>query len=178
MKKSLVALSIAVIAALTIVLACEKKKVEGIGPTYDATGNPNPGYQTVSGASTYTNPATKNSALVVGGSGWTNPTCGSTKSLTLKGFNGTVDVTLSFASPITTGTYQVAPSPGPNHVCAIKVVNAPDQPAGIVWIGQSGTVAINTTTASINASFKSIPCTQQSFGFPIVSVSGVLGCSQ
>src|SRR5436190_23518837 len=89
--------------------ACEKKNQDNaISPSYGATGNPNPGAQTVTGNTTPTNPATENTALSIGGPGWTNPTCGSTFSITLKGFNGTTDVTLSFAKAMKTATYNIA----------------------------------------------------------------------
>jgi hypothetical protein len=160
-----------------VIVACEKKKSNAISPTYGATGNPNPGAQTVTGNTTPTNPATENTSMIVGGSGWTNPTCGSTFSITLKGYNGTTDVTISFAKAMKTGTYAIAATPSGTTTCAMTIVNAPNQPAGIVWYGKSGSVVVNTTSASISAGFQDIVCTQQSFGFPTVSASGFLGCS-
>jgi hypothetical protein len=166
------------VVACVIIFACEKKKSTGIAPTYGATGNPNPGAQTVTGSTTPSNPATENTSIQVGGPGWTNPTCGSTFSITLKGYNGATEVTLSFASTIKTGTYAIATTPQGNTSCAMTVVNAPGQPGGIVWYGKTGQVSVNTTTASMSASFNNIVCTQQSFGFPTVAASGFLGCSQ
>jgi hypothetical protein len=165
-------------AIITLVIfSCEKKQSDGIAPTYGTTGNPHPNEQTVTGSTTYSNPATKNTALIVGGSGWSNPTCGSTKSVTLKGVSNETDVTLSFATAIKSGTYAIATIPG-SQACALTIVNAPDQPAGIIWYGKSGSVAVTTTSSSINAKFTNIVCTQKNFNFPVVSASGTLSCSQ
>ena len=181
MNKRFLPFALLVISAFVLFIACEKKKSNGISPDYRENagtgGNPNTNNPTVTGTNTLTNPATQNSGFVVGGTGWTNPTCGSTNSVTLKGLNGETEVTLTFASTITSGTYAIGSVPG-NSVCAMTVLNAPSQPAGILWVGKSGQVSVNTSTASINAFFTSIQCTQASFIYPVVSVSGNLGCSQ
>ncbi|MBA3682078.1 MAG: hypothetical protein H0W73_13105 [Bacteroidetes bacterium] len=182
MKKQFLIISGFAVLTASLIFSCAKKKEDNrISPTYkeDATGtggNPNVGNQTVTGTATLTNPATTNSSLLVGGAGWSNPTCSSTNSITLKGINGGVDVTLSFLFPPTSGTYAIASNPGPQS-CAMTVVNAPNQPSGIVWYGKTGQVVVNTTTTAINASFSGILCTQQNFNFPTVGVSGNLGCN-
>ena len=166
-----------VCSGLLLVIACEKKPNEGISPTYGATGNPNPGAQTTTGNTTPTNPATENTSIQVGESGWSNPSCSSTNSLMLLGYNGTTTVTLQFASAIKSGTYAISTTPQGTTSCAMTIVNAPNQPSGIVWHGKTGAVSVLTTTSSINAFFTNVVCTQLSFGFPTVSASGVLGCS-
>ncbi|MBI2721302.1 MAG: hypothetical protein HYX39_03895 [Bacteroidetes bacterium] len=184
MKKYIFTLSACFAIASLVFLSCDKKKDNGaITPTYkeDATGtagNPNVNNQTVTGTNTLTNPATNNSSLLVGGSGWSNPTCISTNSLTLRGINGSVDVALNFSQLPAQGTftYQISSSPGVG-ACSMVVQNAPNQPAGIVWYGKYGTVSVQTTTSSINASFTGVQCVQQSFNFPQVSVSGNIGCN-
>ncbi len=182
MKKQFLLISGFAILSAILVFSCAKKKDNGaIAPTYkeDATGtggNPNVGNQTVTGTATLTNPATTNSSLLVGGSGWSNPTCISTNSITLKGINGSVDVTLNFLFPPTTGTYAIAASPGP-QACSMIVNNAPNQPSGIVWYAKTGQVVVNTTTTAINATFAGIVCTQANFNFPTVGVSGSMGCN-
>jgi hypothetical protein len=177
MKKRFLIVS-GVIAMLCVVaIACEKKgNPDAISPTFGTTGNPNPNNPTVTGNTSYTNPATTNSSFSVGGTGWTNPTCGTTFSIMLKGLRDETDVTLSFPSIIKTGTYVVTASPGSGQ-CAVTVANAPDQPSGIVWYGKSGTVVVNTTSTSISAYLSGVICTQQAFNFPTVSLSGQLGCS-
>jgi hypothetical protein len=166
-----------VCTGLVTLISCEKKKSEGISPTYGATGNPHPGAQTVTGTSTPSNPATENTSIQVGGQGWSNPSCSSTLSLTLKGFSGNTEVTLAFATAIKSGTYAISTNPSGSSSCAMMIVNAPNQPNGIVWYGKTGSVSVLTTTSSINASFNNVVCTQQNFGFPTVTASGVLGCS-
>ncbi len=171
------------IVLLTIVLFSCQKKSDGTATTpgykeeNGTGGNPFPNNPTVTGTPTSTNPATQNSSLLVGGIGWSNPTCASTLSVTLKGINGGIDVTLNFFSPPTTGTYVIAPVASQTQACSMTINNAPNQPAGTVWYGKSGLVAVNTTSNSINASFSGVICTQQSFNFPQVSVSGNLGCN-
>ncbi|MBA2612115.1 MAG: hypothetical protein H0U95_09095 [Bacteroidetes bacterium] len=182
MKKQFLIISGFAIITASLIFSCAKKKADNrIQPTYkeDATGtggNPNVGNQTVTGTATLTNPATQNSSLLVGGSGWSNPTCISTNSITLKGINGSIDVTLNFLFPPTTGTYAIAASPNAG-ACSMIVNNAPNQPSGIVWYGKTGSVVVNTTSTSIQASFTGILCTQQNFNFPTVGVSGNLGCN-
>lgn len=180
MKKTLIISGLALLTS-AILFSCEKKKETGIGPGYKeeaGTGlNPNPN-PTVTGASTNTNPATNSSNLQVGGSGWSNPTCASTSSVTLKGINGQVEVTMSFFMPPSAGTatYQVASAATQSNVCAMMVTNAPNQPAGTVWFAKSGLVTVSTTTSGIGATFFNIKCYQQDFNFPEVTVSGNLNC--
>ncbi|MDO9001269.1 MAG: hypothetical protein Q7W45_16005 [Bacteroidota bacterium] len=182
MKKQFLIISGLAIISASIIFSCKKKGDDNrITPTYkeDATGtggNPNVGNQTVTGTATITNPATQNSSLLVGGAGWSNPTCISTNSITLKGLNGSIEVTLSFLFPPTSGTYAIAASPNA-QACSMTVLNAPNQPAGLVWYGKTGQVVVNTTTTAINASFTGVQCTQQNFNFPAVGVSGNLGCN-
>jgi hypothetical protein len=176
MRKPVSIITASLLSAAFILLACEKKRSEGIAPTYGTTGNPNPGHQTVTGTTTSTNPATTNTSLRVEGGGWSNPTCPSTNSVMLKGVNGATEVILSFATTMKTATYAIAATPQGNSACAMTVLNAPGQPAGTVWYGQSGQVVVNTTTASINASFSNVVCTQKTFNFPMVTVSGALSC--
>jgi len=177
MKKQILAFGLFIALSGITLLACQKKKSDGISPTYGTTGNPNPGNPTVTGNVTPTNPATDNSSIYIGGSGWNNPTCGTTNSIALKGYNGNIDVTLSFNTSIKSGTYSVGPNAA-NGVCALTIINAPNQPSGISWIGKTGMVTVNTTTNSINASFTGVVCTQASFNFPTVTASGFLGCNQ
>lgn len=183
MKKQFLIISGLAIICASIVFSCKKKEDNSITPTYkeDATGtggNPNVGNQTVTGTATLTNPATQNSSLLVGGAGWSNPTCVSTNSITLKGINGSVEVTLNFLFPPTIGsaTYAIAASPNA-QACSMTILNAPNQPSGLVWYGKTGSVAVTTTSNAIQASFTGILCTQQNFNFPTVGVSGNLGCN-
>ncbi len=181
MKKHFVLIGFAVI--LSIGFSCkDKNSKNAITPDYGATGNPNPNNQTVTGSTTYTSPATQNTSFLVGDIGWSNPSCISTGSLSLRATKGNTDVLLTFAAPpASTGssTYAIGALPA-SGICAVTVINAPDQPAGVVWYGKSGTVVVTTNSTSINASLigSGIVCTQKDFNFPQVVITGGLGCSQ
>lgn len=179
MKSKILILSKFLLIVLVIVISCTKKKNDGIGPGYGTTGNPNPNGQTTTSGTTYTNPATDNSSIKIGESGWTNPTCGTNNSLVLQGINGVISVNLTFPSKILSGTniYNINPNGGAN-TCALTILNAPNQPQNIVWYGQSGVVTVQTTSSSINAFFSGVVCTQASFSYPTVTASGTLGCTQ
>jgi hypothetical protein len=169
------------LATVTVLLigysSCRKKEEStAITPDYSATGNPNPGAQTVTGATSYSNPATKNSSILVGNSGWSNLTCPSTSSSTLRGSDGSSEVVLNFSGAATTGVYAIALTPAAG-ACAMTLKNAPNQPAGIPWYAKSGNVTVSVTPSSINAYFSNIVCTQQSFNFPTVNATGTLSCS-
>jgi len=176
MKKAF-ALFITFSVIFALVSACEKKgDKNAIKPDYGATGNPNPDNQTVTGATTYTNPATQNTSIKIGDTGWSNLTCASTNSATLKGTKGEIEVTLSFPGAATTNTYAIASVPAAG-ACAMTIVNAPNQPAGLVWYAKQGTVAVVTSSNSIKATFNGVVCTQQTFNFPTVSASGTVSCN-
>lgn len=186
MKKNVFIMT-GVVAMATLVLFACKKKVDDatIHPTYkeEASGtasNPNPNNVTVTGTTTTNNPATENTSIVMGGGGWSNPSCISTNSLYLKGINGDTEVTLTFASPPMVGsyTYNVASTPGVNAV-AMSVVNAPDQPSGVIWYGRSGVVTVNSSTSAVNAVITGtgVMCVQSTFNFPQVTLYGSLGCN-
>lgn len=187
MKKiNILALTFVTIAAL-VFFACEKKETAScsdgstVKPGYkDACtgtgGNPNAGNATQTGSVPITNPASENSSLNVGGSGWLNPSCASSGSLTLQGISGSVKVTLSFNVIPTPGSYNVSSVSGPSNV-QVMVENAPSQPSGITWFGKTGVVTVNSNSTSINATFTGIQCVQSNFNFPVVSVSGNVGCN-
>jgi hypothetical protein len=174
-RNSLLACSFLVVVLLFS--ACEKKgDKNAITPDYSATGNPNPNNQTVTGASSYSNPATQNTSILVGTSGWGYFTCATTNSTTLKGFiSDGPEVTLSFAGPATTQTYAIA-SVASSNACAMTILNPPNQPAGIMWYGKVGSVVVSTSSTGVTATFVNVVCTQQSFGFPTVNASGTLSC--
>lgn len=162
---------------LSITFSCkDKNDKNAIAPDYGATGNPYPNNQTVTGSTTYTSPATQNTSFLVGDIGWSNPSCISTSSLGLRATKDNVDVVLTFATAITSGTYAISTTPSGTTSCAMAVLNAPNQPAGVYWYGKSGMVVVTTTSSSINASLVGAVCTQKDFNFPQVIVTGNLGC--
>lgn len=164
--------------ALALTTSCEKKTVDEsiISPTFGGTGNPNPN-STITGNVTFSTMATDNSTLSVGGVGWTNPSCGSTSSVNLTGYYDSTTVVLSFNAAATSGTYAITSIPTSTS-CALTLVHAPNQPSGVVWYGNGGYVSVTTSTSNISAKFIGVTCVQSSFNYPVVYVSGVLGCTQ
>ena len=183
MKKYFIATAGLALTLSIVFLACTKKNdSNAITPTYkeEATGtggNPTKDQVTVTGSNTMqTNPASNSSSINTSNVGFTFPTCASTSSLALKALNGSVDVTVSFALPPTTGVYQVGPGVG-NGMCTVVVNNAPNQPAGVVWYGKTGSVSVSTSTNGISAVLNSVQCTQATFQFPQVVVTGNMSCN-
>lgn len=179
MKNLLAFIGLAIVISFTF--SCkDKNSSSAIKPDYSATGNPYPNNQTVTGSTTFTSPATQNTSLHVGDIGWSNPTCASSQSMSLKGTKDNIDVVLVFNPALTgssTGTFAITSGvPGPGS-CQLTVLNAPGQPTGVYWYGKSGSVSVTTSTNSINANLLNVVCTQKDFNFPQVTVSGVLGCN-
>lgn len=166
------------------IISCKEKNNDNITPTYknQATGtaaNPCIGCITVTGTSTITNPATENTALVVGGAvaGWSFDGC-ATSPNTLTGHNGNTTVQLVFGGgAVSTGTYALTPNLPLAGQARMIVTSAPGQPEGIAWYSKSGSVSVVTSTAGTTATFNNIQCLQYSFLFPVVTVSGNLTCS-
>src|ERR1051326_6985465 len=84
-----------------IIVSCKDKNNDNITPTYknQSTGtgaNPNINVVTVTGTQTVTNPATANSSIQTGGSGWLMAGCASSNPTTLTGTNGNTQVQIQF----------------------------------------------------------------------------------
>ncbi len=129
-------------------------------------------------AVTYTsvNPSTQNSSINIGGAGWYSASCASTNSLTLKAINGPIDATIYFLFAPNSGTYAIAASPLPG-ACSLSILNAPNQPANVMWYGKTGQVVVNVTSGGISATLSNIQCTQQNFNFPVVVANGNISCN-
>lgn len=177
MKKQFVLFGV-LITAIVVSFACQKKEnSDAIAPTYGSTGNPYPNNQTVTGSTSFTNPATQNTSVDVGNSaGWTNPTCLTTGSITLRAFKGSTEVVLSFAQIATTGTYNIASVAQGTVSCALQINNASDQPAGVSWFGKTGTVYVTVSPSNITAILNNCVCTQSNFNFPTVMATGFIAC--
>ena len=168
--------------------SCKDKAndVNAITPTYkeNSTGtgaNPNIGNVTVTGSATLTNPATQNSAIQVGGTGWSFDACVVNGNVLRGNLSGTsTEVILTFATAPSAGNYSLTNTVPSGNLCRLVVNNSPGQPGGITWYSKSGlvTVTTNTTTTptTINASFCNIQCLQQTFLFPVVTACGYLVC--
>jgi hypothetical protein len=125
---------------------------------------------------TPTNPATQNTSLQVGGSGWLNANCSASSSLSLVSINGQTNVYLNFGSAMTSGTYAISTGTFSPNTCQLTVTSAPNQPPTITWYGKTGSVIVNATSTGITATINNVICTQTSFNFPVVAVSGTMGC--
>ena len=165
------------IIVLGITFSCKDKNNKGaITPDYGSTGNPYPNNQTVTGSTTFTSPATKNTSFIVGDIGWSNPSCISTSSTALRATKDNIDVIITFGSAVSTGTYAISATTGSNS-CVLTAYNVPDQPTGVYWYGKGGSVVVTISATSINAKLQNVVCTQKEFNFPQVLISGAIGCS-
>lgn len=182
MKKILLS-SLVVLALSTtiIVVSCKDKNNNNITPTYrnQSTGtgaNPCLNCVTVTGTSTPQTPATENSSLYTGGSGWSYNACSTTPNA-MTGFNGPTQVQIVFGGGLSAGTYAFTSGIPTAGQARMTVYNAPGQPEGIVWYSKSGTVTTATTTGGgYTASYSGIGCVQHDYLFPMVTVSGTLIC--
>ena len=182
MKKLCIsAISILALSALFVV-SCKIKNNDNITPTYrnQSTGtgaNPNINVVTVTGQQEATNPATQNSSLQVGSlmSGWAFDGCVSHPNYFLAK-NGSTIIKVEFASPITTGTFALTAGIPNMAEARITVYGAPGQPDEVVWYSKSGSVTVTFSGGIYKASFTNIPCLQQNFLFPTVTLSGDVIC--
>jgi hypothetical protein len=183
MKKILLPVVLLGALSVFVIVSCKEKNNNNITPTYknQSTGtgaNPNINVVTVTGTTTTSNPATQNTAITVGGSipGWNFDGC-ATSPNTLTGRNGNCTIQLVFGGgTIASQNYGLTAGIPTAGQARMIVYNAPGQPDGVVWYSKSGTVSVVTGTAGTTASFSNIPCLQQNFLFPVVSVSGNLTC--
>ncbi len=183
MKKILLSsLVVLGLSATIIIVSCKDKNNNNITPTYrnQSTGtgaNPCLNCVTVTGTSTPQTPATVNSSLYTGGSGWSYNACATTPN-TMTGFNGATQVQILFGgSGLGIGTYALTSGIPTSGQARMTVNNAPGQPDGIVWYSKSGSVTTNTIVGGgYTATYSNIGCVQQNYLFPMVTVSGALSC--
>lgn len=98
--------------------------------------------------------------------------------LQLTGKNGTTVVILTFGSVIANGNYTLTSGiPGVGQV-KMTVLDPPGQPLGSLFVSKTGgTVSVNVGTSTTVAAFTSVQCTPLLFPYPVVTVSGDLGCN-
>jgi len=183
MKKFLLPALLLTGLSVFVIVSCKDKNNNNITPTYknQSTGtgaNPNINVVTVTGTQTVTNPATQNSAIQVGGSvpGWSFDGC-ATSPNTLTGHNNGCQIQLIFGGgTVTSMNYALTAGIPTAGQARMIVTQAPGQPSDVTWYSKSGMVTVVTSTAGTTASFSNIPCLQQNFLFPVVTVSGNLTC--
>lgn len=131
---------------------------------------------TITGTNIPGNTATQNSALTVGGAGWSFNSCATSVNI-LTAYNGPTQVQIQFGGgPIISGTYAFTSGIPTAGQARMTVYDAPGQPSGIVWYSKNGSVSVTTGTSGTMATFSNITCVQLNYLFPVVTVSGSLNC--
>lgn len=190
MKKIILSALTVIVIGSVIFISCKKKNdSSSITPTYKdeaSTGtgnNPNITNVTTTGTISTTSVAMQNSSMTgIGTVGsWASSNCVAGQTC-LSISNSSTGTTISVCFSVTpaAGTYQLVNSnslltSGPNK-CFMTVSNPPSQPTGSNWYSNSGTVTVTVSGTGIIASFSSIACTQTIGSFPVVTVSGQVGC--
>ena len=148
MKKIFLSSLLILGATALIIVSCKDKNNNNITPTYKTqsggTGaNPNINNVTVTGTLVATHPATDNSSLFTGGSGWSYNSC-ATSPNTLTGFNGSTQVQILFGGgTITSATYAFTSGIPTAGQARMTVSNAPGQPDGITWYSKYWMITSN-----------------------------------
>lgn len=177
MKKTLYTTASLLFVIGIIIFSCKKKTSTGVSPGYGNSKNPTTTGQTVTGNTTYTNPATENTSVFIG-SGFRFKKCSETNSLSIiTDKEISLQISVQFNTTIAkSGTFAVASIPS-DQACAVTVLNAPNQPEGVLWYGQKGEVVVTVDASGIKANLKDVVCTQKTFNFPQVLVSGLTSCT-
>jgi len=190
MKKLILSAFTVLVIGSVIFISCKKKNdSSAITPTYKdeaATGtgnNPNITNVTTTGTISTTSVAMQNSSMTgIGTVGsWASSNCVAGQTcLTITNSSTGTSISVCFSVTPTAGTYQLVNSntlltSGPTK-CFMTVTNPPGQPTGSIWYSNSGTVTVTTSGTGIIASFSGIACSQTIGSFPVVTVSGQVGC--
>jgi len=180
--KKIIYISLPVV--LCVSFACkDKTNGNAITPTYkensNGTGaNPNIGNVTVTGKTEMSDPATENSSLQVGGSGWSYEACVNGGKTLIANLDGTTTkVQLNFSSVPLSGTYTaVMGTPGALQ-CQMIVKDAPGQPRDIFWYSKTGSVIVTNSGGTISVSYCNVQCLQLNYLFPVLTVCGYQVCA-
>ena len=185
MKKIILsAFSVLVIGCL-VFISCKSKNDSGaITPTYKEEagtgGNPNITNVTTTGTVSTTSGAFQDSQMTgigVGGS-WSSVGCSGLTYLQVTNSSLGTTVRIDFSTTPTAGTYQLVSSStqlGPGKAL-LTVTNPTGQPSGTTWYSAGGSVSVTVNAPSITAAFSNISCLQSGTNFPVVTVSGQVGC--
>ncbi len=185
MKKIILsAFSILVIGCLVFISCKSKNDADAITPTYKEEagtgGNPNITNVTTTGTVSTTSGAFQDSQMTgigVGGS-WSSVGCSGQSCITVNNTGLGSSVTICFSTAPTAGTYQLVSSTtqlGPNKA-VLSINNPSGQPTGTTWYSVGGSVVVTVNAPSITASFNNVDCLQAGTNFPVVTVSGQVGC--
>lgn len=176
--------SVLVIGCLVFISCKSKNDADAITPTYKdeagTGGNPNITNVTTTGTVATTSGAYQDSQMTgigVGGS-WASVGCSGVTYLQVTNSSLGTTVRIDFSSPPVAGTYQLVSSTtllGPGKA-VITVTSPTGQPTGTTWFSTGGTVTVTVNAPSITATFNNIYCVQPGTNFPVVTVSGQVGC--
>lgn len=191
MKKIILsAFSIIVIGCLVFISCKSKNDSNAITPTYKdeagTGGNPNITNVTTTGTVATTSGAYQDSQMTgIGGAGgsWSSVTCSTVSpacaTISMNNSSLGTNVKVQFASCPMPGTYSLVSSTtllGPTN--AVLTVTSPTgQPSGTVWYSSGGTVTVTVSGTSTTVSFNNIACLQPGTNFPVVTLSGQVGCN-
>jgi len=181
MKKNLTSVAILGLTALAL-FSCINKNNNNITPTYrnQSTGtgaNPNINVVTVTGKQILGDPATQNSSFQVTSTmpGWQFDGCGSHPNMFFA-HNGNTTIQIIFSGPITAGTFALVSGTPNSGQAQMIITSAPGQPNDISWYSKGGTITVTPSSPGYTATFSNIKCTQQNYIFPVVTISGGVGC--
>ncbi len=183
MKKIVFNTLIIVFAVCAVLFSCKKKNdSDAITPGWGTTGQSKDMANNVTTTGTInTTSSAQNSAMTGVGQGsfWSSQGCSLGQTcLSVNSNLGTV-VELCFATgTITPGAYTIVKpevSLIGNNV-HLKCTSPTQQVTGSVWYGQSGVVNVSSNGTAITGNYNNIPCQKSGTNFPIVTLSGQVGC--
>ncbi len=182
--KKIIFTTLSLIFALCVVfVSCKSKNnSEAITPGWTTTGqSPATATLVTTTGTINTTSSAQNSAMTgVGvGSFWSSQGCSGASCISVNNSNlGTV-VQLCFATgTITPGSYTIVDqntSLVGNNV-HLTCTSPSGQVTGSVWYGQSGVVTVSSNATAITGNYNNIPCKKSGTNFPIVTLSGQVGC--
>ena len=183
MKKIIYTTLSLVFAICVIFISCKPKNdKEAITPGWTTTGQSPASAALVTTTGTInTTSSAQNSAMTGVGTGsfWGSQGCSGSNCISVSNNNlGTV-VTLCFATgTITPGSYTIVDqntSLVGNNV-HLTCTSPSGQVSGSVWYAQSGVVSVSSNASAITGNFNNVPCKKSGSNFPIVTLSGQVGC--
>jgi hypothetical protein len=187
MKKIILsAFSVLAIASIVFISCKSKNDADAIAPKYKEEGgtggNPNITNVTTTGTVSTTSGAFQDSQMTnigVGGS-WSSVGCSNPapSCITVNNSSLGTGVTVCFSASPSAGSYQLVSSStqlGPGKAF-LTVTNPTGQPSGTTWYSAGGSVNVTINAPSITVSFNSVACLQSGTNFPVVTVTGQVGC--
>ncbi len=188
MKKIILTSLTLLVSVGFIAFSCKPKNdSDALTPGWTtSSGNPSantPGNATTTGTIATTSSAQNSSMTGIGqGSSWLSSGCSGSSCISVSNnqLNTVTEICFAGTATITSGAYTIVGSSTAligNNV-HIKVTSPTGQESGSVWFAAAGGV-VNVTggpTAPITCSFTNVSCKKSGSNFPIVTISGQVGC--